>query len=669
MLQPAESAVAIQLVLAPLTSGSAETGLAALGAVPEFSSMLRAIGQRCGEALKEYQKLREICDPLAASLPLAEIDPAHVERIVLLGDAARSQFAAVIDFRPAYEKAASDWFDVCASSMRNRGVIPQEDEPWPGSHRLLCEGRDDAWVAWRGRQFVTGTHTELLQLRPTAVAQEGFSLHVEVPAAVTAQTGRPRTVALDRAIAEGIGFTVAPTAFWDLQGTSGGYRQGLGWRGARANPVRARSLEAAPVLPRLEGLFMALRANLDPAWLLAVLDAYSEVFHLTVDPLRAALQQADGSLSLSVGAPPAGSFYPRVALAFRLSDPLAQMAQWKREADAAPDGSLQSKEVDGLSIVMWTIPGAPASLRPTLGVVDGALLVTECPATFRVVRKAWGKGGDVFSESGAVPCAAPQGSTVLGEVWFDCETIYERSAKIWGTNLLAMALMPDIGDPAYQAAAVLEPRDLPDARDVAATLGRGSAVLYCSKDEVGIKVEAPALGPVQSGLLAVGTVLVPRVLAMGIESQLREQRALASEARARRLGAALVRYRSEHDGRLPGEVGDLVGLLTVGDKEPLRAPHDPVALPGESVLADGRKVEMACSFQVAPEGMTAAPALPALPGRRPAVGQPLPSRKVRPVFAFCGAAYRGHHMVILNDGEVVWIRSEDLLEAVLPKKR
>jgi hypothetical protein len=327
-------------------------------------------------------------------------------------------------------------------------------------------------------------------------------------------------------------------------------------------------------------------------------------------------------------------------------------------------------------LLMWTIAGVPPALRPSLGEIDGVLVVTECPATFRAARKAWGKGEDVFADAGAVPCAAPQGSTVLGEVWFDCQTIYERSAKVWGTNLTALALMPDLNDPSWQIADVVDARDLPESREVAATLGRGRAVLYGSDDEIGLEVAAPTMGPVWSAVAAVGTVLVPKVLAMAIETRLREQRVLASEMRARRLGSALVRYRAEHGGEMPAAVGDLVALLPAGDAEPLLAPHDPGARHAVAMVLEGAAQEGAVqdpavpavsSFQRAPEGMTATPALAALPGMLPSPERPLPSRKVRPVFAFCGAGYRGHHMVILDDGEVVWIRSKTLLDAVLPK--
>ena len=40
-----------------------------------------------------------------------------------------------------------------------------------------------------------------------------------------------------------------------------------------------------------------------------------------------------------------------------------------------------------------------------------------------------------------------------------------------------------------------------------------------------------------------------------------------------------------------------------------------------------------------------------------------------PVFAFCGAGYRGRHMLLLADGRVLWVPSETLLDSILKKDR
>ncbi|MBP8301672.1 MAG: hypothetical protein KA020_14985 [Planctomycetes bacterium] len=660
MLQPTEAAMVLQLGLAPLQGGAETTGLAALVDVPGFTPMVHAIGQRCGEAWIEFQQLRRIINPSMPFLPLGAAEFAKIERVVLLGDPQLDESGLLIDFQPAHEKVAETLYERWSAQVRSAGVQTQEDTPWPGSRRLRREGHDD-WVAVRGRQVATGRKLAGLKLGPAVAVEGGGSLRVALPAVAVPAVANPRTVALDLAIAEGIGFPGGCRTVWNLRWDVAGYRESLAWRGSRNGAVPARPLEAAPALPRLDGLFLALRANVDPAWLLVVLDAYAKVYQFEVAPVRTVLQQASGAVSLSVAAPPPGSFYPRVALALRVADPQACMTQLQRQAEATSDGALQSKEVDGAPLLMWTIAGAPPALRPSLGVIDGVLVVTECPATFRAARKAWGKGEDVFADAGAVPCAAPQGSTVLGEVWFDCQTIYERSAKVWGTNLTALALMPNLNDPSWQVAEVVDARDLPLSGDVAATLGRGRAVFYGSQGEIGVQVAAPTMGPVWSAVAAVGTVLVPQVLPMAIETRLREQRVLAAEMRARRLGAALVRYRAEHGGEVPDAALDLVPLLPAGDTDPLLAPHAPGA------SSQGTTTGSVGSFLRAPKDMTATPALAALPGMPPSPERPAPSRKGRPVFAFCTAGYRGYHMVILEDGEVVWIRSTALLDALTPK--
>ena len=243
----------LQLGLAPLVGGTETTGLAALADVPGFTPMVHAIGQRCGEAWIEFQQLRRICNPSMPFLPLGAAEFAKIERVVLLGDPQLDEYGLLIDFQPAHEKVAETLYERWSAQVRSAGVQTQEDTPWPGSRRLLAG----------------------LKLGPAVAVEGGGSLRVALPAVAVPAVANPRTVALDLAIAEGIGFPGGCSAVWNLRWDAAGYRESLAWRGSRNGAVPARPLEAAPALPRFDGLFLALRANVDPAWLLVVLDAYA----------------------------------------------------------------------------------------------------------------------------------------------------------------------------------------------------------------------------------------------------------------------------------------------------------------------------------------------------------------------------------------------------------
>lgn len=663
-LRPAADAgITCQLDLQPLAGPAANVGLSALLAVPEFHAVLLALRDRAGAALAEMSDLQHVRRPGVPRLQTSPIDCSKLQRLTFVGQPeGRGPLAVLLDFLPAHTAAAAAAFDAAVAELQHDGAAFRLDTPWPDSRRAVVgDPAVSPWVAVRGRQLLYGIGDVGLQVQPTVATTGGMGIDYE-----SGLTGRPRRDALDRAVAQLLGFAGEVRVACRLRLDGCGFDEMLGYRGRLARLPTSRALAAAPALPRLAQQLLMVRANVDPAWLTGLLDAYAADFLAGVDlqPYRELLTAATGAFSLGFAAPARGGLYPRLALALRVQQGEAVFAGLRRRAESGDWPGLKILDVDGLPTAMLSLPGVPPALRPSLCCRDGVLLLAESPATLRAVRRALGEASDdVFADAGARTCPAPDGATVIGEVWFDAEAIYRTAASIWGTGALAMALMPDQDNPLWQVPEILGPHQLPDPRELAATLGRGRGVLYVGDGEAGLRVAAPALGPLLAAGLGTGMVLVPKFVPMAMQSLLRPMQVEAAVARATRLGAALQSYRAAHVGQLPAKLTDLVELLPPNDPEPLWAPHDPAPLP-DGVTAGGR-----CSFQLAPTGMTAAPALPAAPGTRPAPGQPLPERRAKPVFAFCGAGYLGHHLVILADGGVIWIRSSTLLEAVTGKAR
>lgn len=657
----------LQVDLQPLAKSSAPTGPAALLAVPGFDALLQALRTRGQDILGEFSDLGHTVSPTAPRLRLSRIDLQTLQRATMVSYPARpGVVATLLDFEPAQAAATAELFDAAVAEVQRTGSC-QQDAPWPQARRLFTgDGARDAWIAVRGCQLISAIGKAGFELQPTRNATGGLRIDM-----LAAPGGTPRAQRAMRAITRLLGFAATPQECYRLRIDGDGFDETLCYLGKRTEATPPRPLTAAPALPRLDGQFVMLRANADPTWLAGLLDAYAADYlaGFDLEPYREILRHATGALSLGISAPALGSLYPRLTLAMRVQDGAGVMAGLRRRAEGGDWPALRIEDLSGVSSAVLTLPGTPAAIRPSLCLVDDVLLLCESPATLRVVRRSMGKGDDVFADREARSCAAPTGSTQLGEAWFDCDTIYRRAAKLWGTSAITLAFAPDVGDTLWQAPGLIAAEDLPEAEDVAATLGRGHAVLYAGADEVGMRVAAPTLGPVLSGALAVGMPLLPKVLPMALEVRLRQQRVRAAEARAIRLGQALRQYRAAHADALPDKVTALVPLLPPGDDSPLQAPHDPAALKKAATLRDGSEVELRCSFQRAPDGMTAGAALPAMPGTNPQPGQELPDRRARPVFAFCSAGYRGRHLVILTTGEVIWIHSEALLDAVIPQKR
>lgn len=199
---------------------------------------------------------------------------------------------------------------------------------------------------------------------------------------------------------------------------------------------------------------------------------------------------------------------------------------------------------------------------------------------------------------------------------------------------------------------------LPEADAVAATLGCGRAVCFADGDGIGLELRAPAIGPLLSAFGSLAVPMLPDVIPMALAVQYEGNAVRATQARAERLGQALAAWRREHADAEPAAVSDLLPLLPAGDAEPLVAPH----APGDGALEHLRRH----SFQPAPLDMTAVPDRFTPPGTLSLSLFPRARRTPRPVFAFCGFGYQGHHLLILADGDVAWVRSEQVLDAIAP---
>lgn len=644
MLQPSPACrIAVRIDLAELAGGAKATGLGAVWAVPEFAATGNALLARCRRVFDEIDSLLRVAQPAVPRLPWTRIDLAHVERIHVLTDPSGGPIGVVFDLDAAHADVAKTLFEAEVERCRAGATPVRIEEPWPGARRLVGEsGLASGWVMVRGRQLAGGVGDPALALG-LAPKVDGGAVHLDM----VLEAG-----ASDLEFSRLLGFDGAVTTCCELHVDGRGFREFLGIRGARSGALPTRQVSAAPSLPRLETPWIVARANLDPEVLVRF---YAPLLaSLVPEPERNVLQvvfdRFDGGLAGSISAPAKGGLVPRFALALAVRDGENLLAALRERIGAATASPFEIVARDGETTIQWSLRDGPAWLRPSMTIVDGVLLLAESPTTLRALRRARARCDELFADPDASACAVPEGSTAVGECWFDAAAIYEGlGTSVFGSQLFSLALSPNVGDPLWQVDDIVAPRDLPDPREVAPAFGRGRAIAYVGHNEAGMGVAAPALGPLLTAALSLGAGLVPRVAAMALERAVRERRVMSAELRARRLGEALRRYRQSHENALPSEVGDLVALLPPGDPEPLLAPHDPAPLPRTVLWPDGHRSEERSSFQRAPEGMKTAASVP--------------------VFAFCGAGYRGRHMLLLADGRVLWVPSETLLDSILKKDR
>ena len=644
LLQPSPSCdCSLRVDLAALTGGASATGLGAAWAVPEFAAAGRALVARSWRVFVETQSLRGLHDPATPRLPWSAIDPGQVQRATLVTDSLRKGFAVVVDFDAAHADTATALFEAELARCA-RGAVPTRiDVPWPGARRLVgAEGVDGGWLLVRGRQLAGGAGDVSLAVAP-AVAVDGGAVHAG---------WRMPSRAMDVEFARMFGFAADTASCWELHVDGRGFREFLGVRGPRRAAWSPRPLAEAPALPRLETPWLVARVNVDPNLLRGLLANRIAAALPDVDlaVLQPVLERLEGGLVCSISAPAQGGLVPRFAMAVAVRDGQDLLTKLRDHAAAAAESGLEVVARSGKTTITWTVRSWPAWLRPSVTIVDGVLLLADSPTTLQALRRATSRCDELFADPEVSPCPAPGGATVLGDCWFDAAAIHEGLGdSVLGSQLFSLALTPNVGDPLWQVEPILDADDLPEPSDVASAFARGRAVFYAGDDEAGMLVAAPALGPLLTAALSVGTGLVPKVVPMALERLLRDARADATQERARRLGEALRRHRQAHGGAMPSEVGDLVALLPPGDDAPLLAPHDPAPLPRPVLWPDGRRGELPSSFQCAPAGMTTAASVP--------------------VFAFCGAGHRDRHLLILATGEVLWVPSKVLLDAILTQPR
>ena len=644
-------------------SGGGETGWSAAWAVPEFAAMGRALAARGFETLVALRRCASIRDLTRVQLPWGEIESAQIGTVCYGMDGERPGLCTVVEFRAEAAGRAGALFDAEAARLERAGARLLRTTDGDAWRRFAVEGQPGLWLAQRGACLAEGSgELAVPPLEPADRGGGGSLTMTSMPVAAWANGDR------DRAILTASGFDDSARAHWEIAVDGAGFRESFVVRGTlRASPRPKAPLAGKP-MPSLAEPWLCARFAFEPAWLVGVLRVYLAQYLPSFDAsvLTPLLERLDGRVGLSIGPPAIGRFVPRFGLVLGVRDGEALARELPERARSAVDRGFDVESDAAGLFVMWGKRSLPPTLRPCLAVEDGMVLLAETPSTLRSLRAGEQTCDDPFAGTTGKVAGVPEGSHQLGECWFDGAAIYRGAAAAWGTQLVMAALLPNLDSPLHQVASIVEPGDLPDPDDMAPAFGKGLAVFYVGADELGMRVDAPALGPVLTAAWATATAMVPRIVAMALEQRVRSAKVEATVARAQRLGEALVRYKERNGDRLPAAIGDLVPLLPAGDDEPLLAPHDPASLPLSVPGPDGKETEVQSSFQHPPVGMAFAPVAR---GREPVRLLRAPDRRELPVFAFCGGGYQGHHLVVRSNGDVAWIPSERLLKAILGERK
>lgn len=340
-----------------------------------------------------------------------------------------------------------------------------------------------------------------------------------------------------------------------------------------------------PAQPLPTGALMQLRAAVDVATL------FPALLGLAGGDLGP-LQEADvvaafsGGIALGVTAPARGQMVPRIYLSLGIAD---QEALTRVLAVLATGAKQRQVTYEGVPCTVLQYEGVPPVFQPTWCQLDGVLHIAETGTSMRAFLKARADGGEVM-DVGDAPEPAGTGERLPFDVRFDTAAIYTAFHEIW----LPLYELAQIG---RHRKPLLRRDEMPAPEEVQEQLGKGRGLLRRDGDTWRLQ-QLGTLGGVETAALAM--VYAPMLWAeMTSDYQTAQLTAAIGKHQLARVWQAIERWQTQHDGKLPASLGELVAQGGLPADALLLTPNDPdaetVPLPG----GDGRTVRS--SFRYFPD--------------------------------------------------------------------
>lgn len=358
---------------------------------------------------------------------------------------------------------------------------------------------------------------------------------------------------------------------------------------------------AAPLVdqPLPEGGLLQLRCAFDVRELITVVDtllANEGQPTLTALGVAEDLNKAwSGGLAIGVCAP-AGSLVPRVFVSLGIVDEAALERLLIRLVTAS---GFEKKEIEfeGQKCAQMKIPGAPAAVAPTWCVQGGAIHFAESGGSMRALLKAVSAKTPRALDVGDTPRPDGKGAIVPGfDLRYDAAAMYTAFRDTWLPALELANGVRRAGDEP-----LVMRKDMPEARTMAAHLGRGRGVLRHLPDRLVLSMNGTTGGPFLLGFLATcGPMWSASVVSSwqwSADSTIEQIKRIQLE----RAHAAIEAF-TKRTGKRPESLADLIGT-EITDATLLCVDGDPAT---EPLLRDGKEVART-SFRYYRDGVEVTP--------------------------------------------------------------
>ncbi len=391
----------------------------------------------------------------------------------------------------------------------------------------------------------------------------------------------------------------------EVEGAGGGLWKMFG----KLPTERSAALEAlalpAPRVMEVEGRFDLAHLK---TWLPGVLDEIApDDEDVSFANLEESLQAAvglgwaelmdtfEGSYAFGLASPPLGMSIPRLAFSVSIANP-ERFYELLEKAKAIEGLIFENAEYKDVTYTTIKVPNSPVPLIPTFAFVDGQLVITESPNTFKAIVKERSAGP---SDDARLQVPADQSAGATVRVSYDVGEAYRLFYdRYFPLVRLGMGQMVDM-----DSTALVDIDLLPGSDVIAPFLGRGWSVSRVGDGAMTTISESSLGGPQTAIMGSIYGVFGSWIAGMGLEESRSSKERKICRHQLTTIHGALEAYRASFGGgeNLPDSLGQLVERGLVEDLDLFLVPSDEEPGDIEYENFDGEIETLESSFKYLPK--------------------------------------------------------------------
>lgn len=372
---------------------------------------------------------------------------------------------------------------------------------------------------------------------------------------------------------------------------------------ASLRPIPKQGEGVPPVLPALDPELVHVRGSFDPQ---KILDAFlgladkakedgefDEEDEKLIARMRRVFDAFHGGMSMIFAAPKFGLPIPRMVFAFGIADEEAYreaLAEVKERMEGIGFDEVEYKEV---RITTVKIPNNPSPIVPAFAVVDGALVISDSPATLRSLVSAKSDGtesrGPVSPEDRRDALVCRYDSKEIFKL------MYEKALPL--VQLGLGQLQRSTG---MTSQPLLNLAELPQSTLIAKYLGEGSARITWTGNGLEMTAASPLGDPLAALMASIIVPLTPLFTGMSLDETRGMWEERVCRARVEKIYEAIVLHRGTFGAgkRYPDSLGELVtrGLIEDDDMFLVPSDKDPTTIEYETEFGDIEEISVSYNY-------------------------------------------------------------------------